>query len=94
MDDWQAFYLIGQFCFYDQCVVLKEDGSISSEFIGSGEFLVSGVFVMAGYFGMLEQICQVMVEYEEWVWYKIGDLVEVDLNGDFLYCGCWGRMVK
>lgn len=93
-DDRQAPYPIGQPCPYDQCAVLKENGSISSELTGSGELLVSGASVMAGYLGMPEQTRQAMVEHEERVWYKTGDLVEVDSNGDLLYRGRRGRMVK
>jgi amino acid adenylation domain-containing protein len=93
-DDRQSPYPIGQPCHYDECAILKEDGSISSELTGSGELLVSGASVMAGYLGMPEQTRQAMVEHEGRVWYKTGDLVMVDPNGDLLYRGRRGRMVK
>ncbi len=93
-DDRKTPYPIGQPCPYDRCAILKEDGDISSELKGSGELLVSGASVMTGYLGMPEQTRQAMAEHEGRVWYKTGDLVAVDSNGDLLYRGRRGRMIK
>lgn len=93
-DDRQAPYPIGQPCPYDQCAILQEDGSISDKLTGNGELLVAGASVMAGYLGMPEQTRQALVAHQGRMWYKTGDLVEVDSNGDLLYHGRRGRMIK
>lgn len=93
-DDRQAPYPIGQPCPYDECAILLEDGSISDKLTGNGELLVAGASVMAGYLGMPEQTRLALVEHEGRMWYKTGDLVEADCNGDLLYRGRRGRMVK
>jgi acyl-coenzyme A synthetase/AMP-(fatty) acid ligase len=49
---------------------------------------------MAGYLGMPEQTRQALVAHQGQMWYKTGDLVEVDSNGDLLYHGRRGRMIK
>lgn len=93
-DDRQAPYPIGQPCPYDQCAILQEDGSISDKLTGNGELLVAGASVMAGYLGMPDQTRQALVAHQGRMWYKTGDLVEVDSNGDLFYRGRRGRMVK
>ncbi|MEQ8705805.1 MAG: amino acid adenylation domain-containing protein [Phaeodactylibacter sp.] len=87
-------YPIGKACPYDQCAILKGNGEVEAPASGNGELLVAGASLMSGYLGKPDQTEAAFIRHNEQVWYRTGDLVEVDENGNLLYRGRRGRMVK
>lgn len=90
----QSPYPIGEACPYARCALLKEDGSVVEQLKGRGELLVAGDSLMAGYLSQPEQTQAVFISHNGHKWYTTGDLVEADENGNLLYRGRRGRMVK
>lgn len=72
---------IGKVCkHYKSCVVYDE-------------LLISGVGVMLGYWNVPEK-ANFWKDVENILWYKTGDLVDVDVNGNYIFKGRRDRMVK
>ncbi|CAF4440552.1 unnamed protein product, partial [Adineta steineri] len=59
-----------------------------------GELVVGGVGVFAGYRGRDDLTAQVMININEQIFYKTGDLVQMDSNGLIHYVGRRDFQVK
>ncbi|CAF3947469.1 unnamed protein product, partial [Adineta steineri] len=76
-----------------QCQILDEFAQFVS--IGQeGELLVSGVGVFAGYFDREDLTVQAMININEEMYYKTGDLVRLDNNGLLHYQGRKDHQIK
>jgi amino acid adenylation domain-containing protein len=85
---------IGKACSHLRCRVVDQRGGElpSGE---EGELCVSGRGVMQGYWGLPEQTEKGFLADEAGVrWYKTGDVVAEDPDGDYVYLGRRDRMVK
>lgn len=74
-------YPIGKTCSHMECIVKDE------------ELMISGESVMEGYWN-LERESTWYVDENEKRWYRSGDLVQIDTEGNFLYAGRIDRMIK
>ncbi len=85
---------IGVACSDDRCRVMNMDGTDVA--VGeSGELFVTGGSVMLGYWNSPERNADAFLVDEDGAsWYKTGDVVQEDENGDFLFRGRRDRMVK
>ena len=62
---------------------------------GEGELIVKGGSVMVGYWNLPQRNADAFyVDAEGGKWYKTGDVVKIDENGDYEYIGRRDRMVK
>lgn len=73
-----------------QAIVLSDDNQLIAD-DKKGELCVSGSQVMTGYINLPEKnktaFVQFVVDGKEQHFYRTGDLVSRDADGDFLYCG-------
>ena len=76
-------YPIGQICSQLESQINKE-----------GELLISGVNVTAGYWEREDLNATVFKEQDGKIYYKTGDRVELDTNGNLIYLGRFDRMIK
>ena len=86
-------YPIGKVCSHLAGIVVDEAGrpiDRSSE----GELCIAGRGVMKGYWGLEEQTNRSFVETDGQHWYRTGDIVETDDDGNYIYRGRRDRMVK
>ncbi len=85
---------IGQTCAHLESRVVDLDGEpVTSG--AEGELCIRGAGVMQGYWNRPQQTEQAFLESEDGQrWYRTGDLVTTDENGDYLFVGRRDRMVK
>ena len=86
-------YPIGKVCSNLAGIVVDESGR-KTDGCGEGELCISGGNVMKGYWGLEEQTNRSFVEADGQRWYRTGDIVETDEEGNYLYRGRRDRMVK
>ncbi len=85
---------IGKVCSHLRAKVVDETGQ---EVVrgDEGELCISGAGVMQGYWNRPEQTANVFLEdTSDGRWYKTGDIVIEDANGDYIYRGRRDRMIK
>ena len=86
-------YPIGSDCSYVVCKLWDE--AIIEPAPGlRGELIVSGESVAYGYLNLSEKNKQAFFTIGNTLWYKTGDLVEVDENHQYVFIGRKDRMVK
>jgi len=86
-------YPIGSDCSYAVCKLWDE--AIIEPAPGlRGELIVSGESVAYGYLNLPEKNKQAFFTIGDTIWYKTGDLVEVDENHQYVFVGRKDRMVK
>ena len=85
---------IGIKCSGDETRVVDHDGRDVPPG-EEGELLVAGGSVMLGYWNLPERNAEAFVRDDNGAaWYKTGDVVRLDENGDYLFLGRRDRMVK
>jgi amino acid adenylation domain-containing protein len=87
-------YPIGKACSHCQAIVVNEQGEAmaSGE---EGELCIAGPGVMQGYWNLPERTAiAFLTDPAGQRWYKTGDIVVEDANGDYVYVGRRDRMVK
>jgi amino acid adenylation domain-containing protein len=85
---------IGKACSHYQIKVVDERGQDVTPG-KEGELYASGLGVMRGYWNLNEQTASTFLEDSSGRrWYKTGDIVFVNENGDFVFVGRRDRMVK
>src|ERR1700722_858805 len=76
-----------------QCLVVDE--FLQHVFVGQiGELLVGGVGVFVGYLGRDDLTAKALVEIDDQVFYRTGDLVQLDNNGLLQYVGRKDYQIK
>jgi amino acid adenylation domain-containing protein len=84
---------IGRVCDHLRGRIVAEDGSDVAG--GEGELCISGPGVMAGYWNLPEQTARAfLVDAAGARWYRTGDIVLPDADGELLFVGRRDRMVK
>ncbi|MEX2030642.1 MAG: amino acid adenylation domain-containing protein [Anaerolineales bacterium] len=87
-------YPIGKACSHCQAIVVNEQGQAVSAG-QEGELCIAGPGVMQGYWNLPERTATAfLTDSSGQLWYKTGDIVVEDANGDYLYVGRRDRMVK
>jgi amino acid adenylation domain-containing protein len=84
---------IGRKCSGDETCVVDPDGAIAARG-EEGELVVAGGSVMLGYWNLPERNVEAFVEFDGRRWYRTGDVVREDENGDYVFLGRRDRMVK
>jgi amino acid adenylation domain-containing protein len=84
---------IGVSCSHLQCKVVDAEGA-SVHAPHEGELVVSGRGVMQGYWALPEQSAHAFLLDKEDRWYRTGDIVVEDREGNYVYLGRRDRMVK
>lgn len=85
---------IGKACSHYQMMVVDEQG-IPVATGGEGELCASGPGVTPGYWNLPERTANAyLVDTEGRKWYKTGDIVVENREGDYIYIGRRDRMVK
>jgi amino acid adenylation domain-containing protein len=93
-DERTAPYPIGKVCSHLEGQVVDEAGQPAKDG-EEGELCITGRGVMQGYWAMAEQTAQgFLVEPDGRRWYRTGDIVGKDNDGNYLYRGRRDRMVK
>ncbi|MBA2258325.1 MAG: AMP-binding protein [Acidobacteria bacterium] len=92
-DERNVPYPIGKVCSHLAGRVVDESGQPAPAG-EEGELCIAGRGVMQGYWGLPEQTAQGFLAEPEQRWYRTGDIVAKDDEGDFLYRGRRDRMVK
>jgi amino acid adenylation domain-containing protein len=87
-------YPIGQVCSHLQGIVVDEQGrEVQSG--QEGELCISGPGVMQGYWNLPEQTGRAfLTDSDGQRWYKTGDIVVQEADGNYIYVGRRDRMVK
>ncbi len=87
-------YPIGKVCSHLRGKVVDEhDADVAQG--GEGELCITGRGVMQGYWALPERTAQgFLVDADGTRWYRTGDIVVEDEDGDFIYRGRRDRMVK
>ena len=87
-------YPIGTVCSHCQAIVVNEQGqSVSTG--QEGELCIAGPGVMQGYWNLPERTAHAfLIDTSDQRWYKTGDIVVEDGDGNYLYVGRRDRMVK
>jgi amino acid adenylation domain-containing protein len=87
-------YPIGKVCSHLRGRVVDESGrSVSNR--DEGELCIAGRGVMQGYWGLAEQTARSFIDDGAGSrWYRTGDIVAIDEEGDYIYRGRRDRMVK
>lgn len=87
-------YPIGKVCSHCQAIVVdQQDQAVTTG--QEGELCVGGPSVMQGYWNLPERsTAAFLIDPSGKRWYKTGDIVVEDLNGDYLFVGRRDRMVK
>lgn len=86
-------YPIGRVCSHLAGRVVDEAGQTMPEGV-EGELCISGRGVMRGYWGLEQQTAQSFLAASDGRWYRTGDIVATDDDGNYLYRGRRDRMVK
>jgi amino acid adenylation domain-containing protein len=87
-------YPIGKVCSHLAGRVVDEAGQAVAEG-DEGELCIAGRGVMQGYWGLPEQTARgFLTETDGERWYRTGDIVGMDDDGNYLYRGRRDRMVK
>jgi acyl-coenzyme A synthetase/AMP-(fatty) acid ligase len=85
---------IGRTCSHLRSRVVDERGEEVAPGV-EGELIISGPGVMAGYWNLPEQSARAfLVDPDGTRWYKTGDIVLADRDGEFVFLGRRDRMVK
>jgi amino acid adenylation domain-containing protein len=85
---------IGVSCSHLQCKVVNEQGAAVAAG-DEGELVVAGRGVMQGYWALPEQTARAfLIDGAGQRWYRTGDLVFEDKDGNYVYVGRRDRMVK
>jgi amino acid adenylation domain-containing protein len=85
---------IGKVCAHLEAIVLDERGHAVSRG-AEGELCVAGAGVTQGYWNLPEQTAGAFVQTAPGRrWYRTGDVVVEDADGDYIYVGRRDRMVK
>lgn len=93
-DDRTVPYPIGKVCSHLDGRVVDEVGRLAAV-AEEGELCISGRGVMQGYWGLEEQTAAAfLAEPAAPRWYRTGDIVAIDEDGNYLYRGRRDRMVK
>jgi amino acid adenylation domain-containing protein len=89
-------YPIGKVCENLRATVVDADGVSVVPAGAEGELCIAGPNVMTGYWGLDEQTANSFLDGRigERAWYKTGDIVVQEPNGDYRYVGRRDRMVK
>ena len=84
---------IGKVCSKDDAKVLTEDGTeVPSG--AEGELVIAGGSVMSGYWNLPDRNQEAFVGLADRNWYRTGDIVRLDDQGDFIFMGRRDRMIK
>jgi amino acid adenylation domain-containing protein len=87
-------YPIGEACSHCQAIVVNEQGQAVSAG-QEGELCIGGPGVMQGYWNLPDRTAKAfLIDPSGQRWYKTGDIVVQDGNGDYLYVGRRDRMIK
>jgi amino acid adenylation domain-containing protein len=86
-------YPIGKVCAHLRGIVVDADGR-AVEPGQEGELCIAGPAVMVGYWNDPVQTGQRFVSWSGERWYRTGDVVVPDANGDYRFLGRRDRMVK
>src|SRR5690606_32698350 len=89
----QAPLPIGRKCSGDDTRVVDVDGAAVAQG-EEGELVVAGGSVMLGYWNMTERNTEAFLEMDGRHWYRTGDIVREDQNGEYVFVGRRDRMVK
>ena len=84
---------IGRACSHSLAIVLDEAGK-RVEPGGEGELCILGPCVTSGYWNLPERTAQAFVRAEGEQWYRTGDVVVEQPDGDYQFVGRRDRMVK
>jgi len=85
---------VGKTCSHCQAIVVNEQGQAIATG-QEGELCIGGPGVMQGYWNLPERTASAfLTDPAGERWYKTGDIVVEDANGDYLYVGRRDRMVK
>lgn len=84
---------IGRACSGDETRILDEHNAVVSAG-QEGGLVVAGGSVMLGYWNLPDRDATAFVEQDGKRWYRTGDIVRQDANGDLIYLGRRDRMVK
>ena len=87
-------YPIGKPCAHYQARVVDEAGTDVAGPDAEGELCMSGPGVMQGYWALAERTEAAFLDDGDRRWYRTGDVVRRNGDGDFLYVGRRDRMVK
>jgi amino acid adenylation domain-containing protein len=92
-DDRSEPFPIGQPCSNARCLVVDESGKqvAAGE---EGELCVAGPLLMDGYWNLAERNAQAFLEVFGEGWYRTGDVVSADPEGNLRYLSRRDRMVK
>jgi amino acid adenylation domain-containing protein len=87
-------YPIGKVCSHFQALVVDEQGQAVAAG-QEGELCISGAGVMQGYWNLPERTARAFLsDANGRQWYKTGDIVVEEADGNYLYVGRRDRMVK
>lgn len=87
-------YPIGRCCSHLECMVVDEQGMPAAHG-AEGELVVRGPGVTQGYWNLPEQNAKAfLTDARGDLWYRTGDLVNEDADGNYIYLGRRDRMVK
>lgn len=92
-DDRTTPYPIGKVCSHFDALVVNEAGERVDP-TEEGELCITGRGVMQGYWALPEQSQKAFLPDAGRRWYRTGDIVAQDDDGNFLYRGRRDRMVK
>jgi acyl-coenzyme A synthetase/AMP-(fatty) acid ligase len=94
-DDRVDPYPIGKTCSHLESIVVDADGKAVSPNV-EGELCIAGPGVMQGYWGLPEQTVKAFLQDDgtEKRWYRTGDIVVEEPDGNYRYLGRRDRMVK
>jgi acyl-coenzyme A synthetase/AMP-(fatty) acid ligase len=85
---------IGKACSHYQIKLVDEQG-LEAGFGHMGELVAAGPGVMLGYWNLPERTADAfLVDSSGQLWYKTGDMVVQDVEGNYLYVSRRDRMVK
>jgi acyl-coenzyme A synthetase/AMP-(fatty) acid ligase len=93
-DEQNQPFPIGKACSHYRIIVVNEQGQ--SVPVGEeGELCASGPGVTQGYWNLLERTANAyLVDAQGQRWYKTGDIVKEESDGNYIYVGRRDRMVK
>lgn len=87
-------YPIGKACSHYEIIVVDENGKEVQAGM-EGELCANGPAMMDGYWNLPDRTSKAfLTEPNGKKWYKTGDIVTLDENGDYVYLGRRDRMVK
>ncbi len=84
---------IGRKCSDDDTCVVDVDG-VGVAPGEEGELVVAGGSVMLGYWNLPQRNAEAFLEMDGRHWYRTGDIVREDQNGEYVFVGRRDRMVK